>query len=140
MKAERISKQQLVSELNELSQRINDLERLETRHRSEEEKLTRLDSLLMFISNLNQSILTIKDENELFQQICDSLLEEVWYVEMAWIGIVEKGSYEVKPVAQAGFDDGYLDSVKVTWDDSPLWQRPHRTFHQDRQALCYERY
>lgn len=113
-----------MNELSELSRRIRELEDSESRQKLEVEKSPRLDSLLMFVSNLNQSLLTIKDEQELFQQVCDSLIEEIWYVELAWIGLVEKGTYQVKPVAQSGFDDGYLNSMRVTWDDSEYGKGP----------------
>ena len=33
--------------------------------------------------------------------------------------LLEKGNYEVKPVAFAGYEEGYLSTIKVTWDDSP---------------------
>jgi hypothetical protein len=46
---------------------------------------------------------------------------------MAWIGLIEEGSFEVKPLAQAGFEKGYLQSIKVRYDDSPLGRGPTGT-------------
>jgi hypothetical protein len=46
---------------------------------------------------------------------------------MAWIGLIEEGSFEVKPVAQAGFEKGYFQSIKVRYDDSPLGRGPTGT-------------
>ncbi|MHA2365505.1 MAG: hypothetical protein ACXAC7_16230 [Candidatus Hodarchaeales archaeon] len=36
---------------------------------------------------------------------------------MAWVGYAEKDEGKlVKPVAQTGFEDGYLDSITIRWD------------------------
>lgn len=90
----------------------------------EDEKATRLHSLLMVTRNINQALLMAKNEPDLFQQICDSLAE---VFKFSWIGLVEKGSHKVKPVAQAGFEEGYLPSINVTWDDSDFGKGPTGT-------------
>ena len=44
---------------------------------------------------------------------------------MAWIGYVEhNGEKSVRPMAQRGFDDGYLESVRITWDESETGRGP----------------
>ena len=37
---------------------------------------------------------------------------------------MQKGTFEVKPVAHAGFEKGYLSSIKVRWDDSEYGRGP----------------
>jgi putative nucleotidyltransferase with HDIG domain len=82
-----------------------------------QDKIERLYSLLIVIRKINKALLMVKSEPELFQQICD-LLTELEDIGFVWIGLLEKGSFDVKLVAQAGFDEGYLSSLQVTWDDS----------------------
>ena len=36
----------------------------------------------------------------------------------------EGRSYEVKPAAHSGFEEGYLSSMKITYDDSPAGMGP----------------
>lgn len=85
--------------------------------RRSEEKIKKLNDLLNALRKINQQLLHVKNENELYQQICNSL-SQVSYIKFVWIGLVEKGSFDVKPVAYAGFEDGYSSTIKVTWDDS----------------------
>jgi len=94
-----------------------------TEHKRAEEKIKRLYSLQTIIKKINHALLNVKNEPELFQKVCD-LLTQVQDVKFVWIGLVVEGSYEVKPVAQSGFGDGYLSSVKVTWDDTEYGRGP----------------
>jgi PAS domain-containing protein len=43
------------------------------------------------------------------------------------MGLVEEGTKRVRPVTQAGFEDGYLNQIEVTWDDSPTGMGPTGT-------------
>ena len=94
-----------------------------TERKKAEEKIKKLYSLQIVIRKINQAFLKVKNESELFQKICDSLLE-IEDFKFAWIGLVQKGTFEVKPVAHAGFEKGYLSSIKVRWDDSEYGRGP----------------
>lgn len=91
-----------------------------------EEKIRRLYSFQTAIRNINHSLLMGEDRAELFQEIC-YLLTGVEDIKFVWIGLVENGTFDVKPVAQAGFEEGYLSSIKVTWDDTEYGNRPTGT-------------
>ncbi len=97
-----------------------------TRFKRAEDKIRDLNALLKAVKEINEALLRVKSEPELFQYICD-LLVNVPYVRFTWIGLVEPGSFEVKPVAWAGVEDGYLSSIRVTWDDSSYGQGPTGT-------------
>ena len=43
---------------------------------------------------------------------------------MAWVGLIEEGSCDVKPVAWTGFEGDYLPDVKIACDDSPAGMGP----------------
>jgi PAS domain S-box-containing protein/putative nucleotidyltransferase with HDIG domain len=87
------------------------------------EKIHDLNAFLSAIKDINETLLRVKSEPELFQQICGLMLK-VPYNRFTWIGLVERGSFKVKPVAWAGHEDGYLSIIKVTWDDSPHGRGP----------------
>jgi len=97
-----------------------------TRRKRAEERIVKIQSLRNAISNINQLLVRVKSESELFQQICN-LLIEVEEIRFVWIGLTNSENFEVKPVAQAGFEEGYLSSIKVTWDDSKYGNGPTGT-------------
>lgn len=68
-----------------------------------------------------------EEESALIQQICDIAVNYGGYL-MAWVGEAEKGAEKrVLPLASAGIEDGYLDSIRITWDDSELGCGPTGT-------------
>jgi len=84
-------------------------------------KINNLNILLTVINQINEALLRLKSEPELFQYACDVLVD-IPYIKFAWIGLVEQGNFLVKPVAWAGAEAGFLSDIKVTWDDSPFGQ------------------
>jgi len=97
-----------------------------TRLKQAEERIEKIQSLRNAISKINQLLVRVKSESELFQQICN-LLIEVKEIKFAWIGLTNNENFKIKPVAQAGFEEGYLSSIKVTWDDSKYGNGPTGT-------------
>jgi len=67
------------------------------------------------------------------------LAVEHFGLKMAWVGLIVEGDYEVHPAAAYGFEDGYLDSIRVTWDDSPAGHGPTGTAIRTAQAVPMNR-
>ncbi|MDO8142734.1 MAG: hypothetical protein Q6358_14645, partial [Candidatus Brocadiales bacterium] len=82
-----------------------------------EKKLIKANTTLLTIKNINEALLISKNETSLFREICRLLLN-VQFIKSAWIGITEKGSFDIKPMAQAGLGEQFLSSVRIKWDDS----------------------
>ncbi|HEY85007.1 MAG TPA: GAF domain-containing protein [Chloroflexi bacterium] len=57
------------------------------------------------------------------QNICQLVIDK-FGLEMAWLGLVNENDFNVHPVTCCGFQEGYLDSIRITWDDSPTGQGP----------------
>jgi PAS domain S-box-containing protein/putative nucleotidyltransferase with HDIG domain len=89
-----------------------------TERKKGEQKIKELNVLLKAIKEINEALLRVKSEPDLFQQTCD-LLMQAPNIRFTWIGLVQPGSFEIKPVAWAGYEAGYLSELRVTWDDSP---------------------
>ena len=87
-----------------------------TNRKQTEEKMQYFNTLLMSIRHINETLLRAKDEVELFREIC-RLLVKIEFIKAVWIGLKE-GSFDIIPVAQKGFDEGFLTSVKIRLDDS----------------------
>lgn len=58
------------------------------------------------------------DFNYRLAEICRAAVQLGY--KMCWAGVLDEGTKTVTPVAQAGFEEGYLSSIKVKYDDSPL--------------------
>ena len=57
-------------------------------------------------------------EPELLRDICKAVVEVGGY-RFAWVGFVESGAEKlVRPVASAGYEKGYLESKRVSWDEA----------------------
>ncbi len=66
-------------------------------------------------------------EAELLDSICRIAVEEAGY-RLAWVGFAEHDPERtVHPVARAGDDEGYLDSIEVSWGDTVLGRGPTGT-------------
>jgi len=81
-----------------------------TQRRLQQEKIERLSRIQAVLSNINSTILRIRERRELCRESC---LIAVKYggFRMAWIGLVEAGARRAKPVEWAGYDNGYLQEV-----------------------------
>ena len=104
-------------------QLITELQTLHNDAGDDKEKIERLGSIIVVSRHINQGLLRATNETELFQQVCD-LLNILEDIEFVWIGVVDDGSFEVRPIASAGVDREYLSSVRVAWDESEYGAGP----------------
>ena len=94
-----------------------------TERKLAEDRINRLNEVLRTIRKINELIVEIEDENELLQKACLALANDRSY-KLARIGFIQEDSYDIKPIAQAGFAIDYLNSLKVTWDNSEYGRNP----------------
>jgi GAF domain-containing protein len=54
----------------------------------------------------------VANDNHFFQRVCDiaARCDCCWF---AWVGVVDKTRDRIVPVASAGYDDHYLDDIRV---------------------------
>jgi len=84
-----------------------------------EEKVKRLNRIYAVLSGINMTIVRIHDRQELFAEACRIAVEHGQF-RMAWIGLLDPNGEAVTPVAKAGFEEGYLDQMRLTArDDVP---------------------
>jgi len=95
-----------------------------TERNQAEVALRRTDRALRLVSACNQKLISASSETELLQAICRIIVEQAGY-RMAWIGFAEPNEAKsVRPVAQAGFESGYLDTANITWADTERGRGP----------------
>jgi PAS domain S-box-containing protein len=98
-----------------------------TEHKNDEERLQRLNRALRAISNANQALMRATDEIAFLQQGCRIIIEDCGYP-LVWIGFARDDQGKtVEPMAYAGFDKGYIDSLKITWEDTERGRGPTGT-------------
>ena len=77
--------------------------------------------------------LSQKDEETILNTVCDLSVNRLG-LRLAWIGLIEEGSYVVRPVTAFGSGKEYLDNIQVTWDDSVTGRGPIGTAVRTGQA------
>jgi PAS domain S-box-containing protein len=93
----------------------------------DETQLRRLNRTNRALSRCNEALIRATDESTLLQQICDLVIEEAGY-RLCWVGFAEHNAAKsVRPVAQAGFEAGYLDTLYLTWADTERGRGPTGT-------------
>lgn len=95
-----------------------------TERKQVEEQLYQVNRALQTLSECNQALVRAKDEATLLQDICQIITKFGGY-HSAWIGNAEENEAKtVRPVAQAGFPQGYLESVEISWSDTEAGRGP----------------
>ena len=89
--------------------------------------LTTLNRKLQMLVECSQMLVHATEEISLLQQICRIVVETGQY-RFAWIGFTEHDENKsVRPVAWAGYEEGYLQELKVSWADNEIGQGPTGT-------------
>ena len=98
-----------------------------TKRKKAEDELHNLNRVLKTLSGCNEIVVRAKEESELLNDICRIIVEVGGYC-MAWVGFAEHNEKKtVRPVAQAGCEDGYLDTLNITWTDTERGRGPTGT-------------
>jgi diguanylate cyclase (GGDEF)-like protein/PAS domain S-box-containing protein len=89
-----------------------------------EQNQKRLTRALRLLSDCNATLVHAEEEHKLLSDICRLAVETGGYL-MAWVGFADQDAAKtVRPVAQSGYEQGYLDSVNITWADTDRGQGP----------------
>lgn len=105
-------------------------------HKKGEGVLARQQRLYAMLSGVNQAIVRTEDRETLFNEACHHLVD-VGGLRMAWIGLVDPDTLRVKPVAQCGFDEGYLESIVISAADVPEGHGPTGTaIRKGKYVVC----
>ncbi len=92
-----------------------------------EERLRRLNRAYLALYRCNQALTRAVEESALLQEVCRTIVEAAGY-RLCWVGYADpEGAKVVHPVAQAGYEDGYLEKIRVTWDDTAHGRGPTGT-------------
>ncbi|MCI0697633.1 GAF domain-containing sensor histidine kinase [candidate division KSB1 bacterium] len=89
--------------------------------RKRAERLTRA---LQALTAVNQTLIRATGEQTLLSEVCRAICEVGGY-RMAWVGYKEDDPHQtLRPRAWWGYEDGYLNRVKISWGDNEFGQGP----------------
>ena len=108
-----------------------------TDRKMREEELHRLNRTLRALSNSSQAMMRATDESAYMQEVCKIIVEDCGH-KMVWIGLAEEDEAKsVRPAAYAGFEQGYLETLRITWADSERGRGPTGTaIRTGRVSMC----
>ncbi len=80
--------------------------------------MQRVHRALRTLSAVNRAMQRAAREDELLEEMCGIIVNTGGY-RLAWVGYAEQDAKKsVRPVANAGFEGGFLADVQVTWDEA----------------------
>jgi PAS domain S-box-containing protein len=98
-----------------------------TERKRREDDLRRLNRVLRALKDSGQAMLRADDEWKYLNDVCKIIVEDCGHA-LVWIGFAEQDEARtVRPVAQAGFETGYLQSLNITWADTERGRGPTGT-------------
>jgi PAS domain S-box-containing protein len=98
-----------------------------TERRQREEQLQKLNRTLKALSKSDQALLRATSESEYLEAVCRIVVEDCGHA-MVWVGLAEQDAARtVRPIACAGFEPGYLETLNITWADTERGRGPTGT-------------
>lgn len=119
------------------SAKIYGLARDITARRKMQKMLRKTYDYRNLISELNQFLVRCESEEEIYVKICDMLLK-LGICNSVWIGLIEKGNFDVKPVAFKGMGEDFFKKLKIRWDNSSLGNGPTGTAIKTKKPVLVE--
>lgn len=95
-----------------------------TERKLTESSLIKSNRALAALSAVNHSLVHSVDEHELLSAVCQAIVRQSNY-RMAWVGYLEQDAAKsVRPIAQDGIEEGYLERAAITWADTERGRGP----------------
>ena len=96
-----------------------------TERKRREEQLRQLNRTLKALSKSNQALMRATDEADYLQEVCNIVTEDCGHA-MVWVGFAENDEARTASVPWpcAGFEEGYLETLQLSWADTRARPRP----------------
>lgn len=109
-----------------------------TERKRAEAKLQGMNRALRMISSVNEALIRAEGETTLLDHVC-TIAVEIGGYRMAWVGIAENDvERTVRPVAHAGYEQGYLTEKRFSWGDNTYGQGPVGIAMRTRQPVYFD--
>jgi len=105
-------------------------------HRRAEAQVTTLNRLYSVLSATNKAIIHSHHKKDLLDEICKIAVNNGGFT-MVWAGFLNEKNHRIEPVASAGHNQGFLDTVSISVDDIPDGRGPTGTaFREGKYSVC----
>ncbi|MDY6950425.1 MAG: PAS domain S-box protein [Thermodesulfobacteriota bacterium] len=108
--------------------RANEQLRDEIEQRKDAEvALLRTNRTLGVLSGCNEALIRASDAFAFMDEVCRIIVDDGGYC-LAWVGLAQQDEAKtVRPAAQSGFEEGYLETVDISWADTEKGRGPTGT-------------
>ncbi len=109
-----------------------------TERRIAEANLQQYSRELQALAEASQQINSIQNANYIYHAVCEAAMG-IFNLKLAWIGLVERGVYEITPISVCGPAENYLNGISMRRDDTPAGQYPAGlAIRTGRPQLCQD--
>ncbi len=126
--------------VNQKIRQINEINAsLEYKVKKRTAKLERMTQLYAALSQCNEAIVRCNNEEQLFPQICRDTVV-FGGMKMAWVGLLDEPTKQLKPVASYGNGTEYLDEIRISINEhEPAGRGPTGTsMREDQPFWCQD--
>ncbi len=109
-----------------------------TDRKKAQDELLHLNRTLDALRKSGQIMMHSSDEEQYLNEVCKIIIESGHM--MVWIGYaMDDEEKSVKPVAFSGFDEGYIDHMKISWADNERGRGPTGTaIRTGKPSICQD--
>jgi diguanylate cyclase (GGDEF)-like protein/PAS domain S-box-containing protein len=124
---------------DEVGQLLAGINFLINQGKNAEDHASRLTQVNQALSHINQAIVRLDSESELFQAVC-RIAVDYGGMKMVWVGEHDPNTLRIVPIASEGIGCEYLDNIIISSrEDIPEGQGPTGTaFRENRTYLCQD--
>jgi diguanylate cyclase (GGDEF)-like protein/PAS domain S-box-containing protein len=108
-----------------------------TERKKQHDRIERLSRITAVLSGINSAIVRIRDRNEMLAEACRIAVDHGKFG-LAWIGLLDRGTMRVEPIAWSGREQGLLKHLRLSArEDVPEGQGPAgRTVRGKQPIIC----
>ncbi len=107
-----------------------------TERKRNEERIQGLNRVYAVLSGINEASVRLREPQALFDAACRIAVERGGF-RMAWLGMADLASGEVRPLAHAGNADGYLERLHISLGDDEHGRGPTGlALREGRHVVC----
>jgi PAS domain S-box-containing protein len=105
--------------------------------RKKQAELRKLNRTLKALSDSSKAMMQATNEEEFLAETCQIIVSDCGH-KMAWISYKENDKEKsVRPVAHAGFEKGYLETLRLTWANTERGRGPTGTaIRTGKPVIC----
>jgi PAS domain S-box-containing protein len=110
---------------------------LEQRIAVRTKELSKVNRTLNAIGKSNKVMMRAKGEQQYIEEVCKVIVEDCAYA-MVWVGFaLDDPDKTVSPVAYSGFEEGYIENLKISWADTARGRGPTGTaIRTGKPSIC----